>query len=282
MFTIEKNFKAMGARLRITEFPVVLRRGHRHITSFRFDIERDKKETLFRIDHTPKAHMIVLDIQPKDRHLLLMVDVDPVEGRTDPARSKFLCGHDERDWFIARVPNDQPVSTVLEAKESLKPQLVRDAQQLVCLANKSKNRRHNKVFVRQGEWFFIPAPQVNPPAWWVLHDESLIRGRGKPHRAEHLVRIGGDTVYSCWEYRGERNVNFTQSEYKKLYATIPRDEFNALRFTARVRDPEVYVKGRITHRDHKTVHLDGWHRVLPNTESAIDSRGNVITLDFID
>jgi hypothetical protein len=31
---------------------------------------------------------------------------------------KFLCGHDERHWFVAEVPRG---TTVREAKEALKP-----------------------------------------------------------------------------------------------------------------------------------------------------------------
>ena len=33
------------------------------------------------------------------------------------------------------------------------------------------------------------------------------------------------------------------------------------------RDPEVYVKGRVKHSDHATLHLNGWHRVYQNTET---------------
>jgi hypothetical protein len=44
----------------------------------------------------------------------------------------------------------------------------------------------------------------------------------------------------------------------------------------------VYVKGRITHADHKTVLLDGWHRVVPNTETTVDVIGQSIAMGFID
>jgi hypothetical protein len=37
------------------------------------------------------------------------------------------------------------------------------------------------------------------------------------------------------------------------------------------RDARVYAKGRITHRDHKTVILKGWHRVYLNNE-VVDQR----------
>src|SRR5207253_6043381 len=33
------------------------------------------------------------------------------------------------------------------------------------------------------------------------------------------------------------------------------------------RDALVYVRGEITHPDHRTICLEGWHRVLMNTEN---------------
>ena len=63
----------------------------------------------------------MLDVQPADRHLLLMVR----EGGEKP---KFLCGHDERHWFVAAVPESAPVGTVRAAKEALKPAEVRTRQ----------------------------------------------------------------------------------------------------------------------------------------------------------
>ena len=51
------------------------------------------------------ARIEVLDVQPSDRHLLLMVR----EGDQKP---KYLCGHDERHWFVAAVPESAPVGTV--------------------------------------------------------------------------------------------------------------------------------------------------------------------------
>ena len=93
----------------------------------------------------------MLDVQPADRHLLLMV-----RGRDE--KSKFLCGHDERHWFVAAVPESAPVGTVRAAKEALKPAEVRSAQARLGLGSDAGNRRKNAAFRRQGEWFFVPAP----------------------------------------------------------------------------------------------------------------------------
>jgi hypothetical protein len=45
------------------------------------------------------------------------------------------------------------------------------------------------------------------------------------------------------------------------------------------RNPEMFVRGRITHRDHKTVVLKGWHQVLMNTEPRAKARAQVLFLD---
>jgi hypothetical protein len=45
------------------------------------------------------------------------------------------------------------------------------------------------------------------------------------------------------------------------------------------RDAGVYVCGKIRHPDHKTVKLNGWHRVVPNTESQAASMRHLAFLD---
>jgi hypothetical protein len=45
------------------------------------------------------------------------------------------------------------------------------------------------------------------------------------------------------------------------------------------RNPGVYVRGRITHPDHKTNLLDCWHRVMMNTESQSSAMRNLAFLD---
>ena len=45
------------------------------------------------------------------------------------------------------------------------------------------------------------------------------------------------------------------------------------------RNPQVYVKGRISHADHKTIVLPGWHRVLMNTENQAAAMSHVAFLD---
>ena len=66
------------------------------------------------------------------------------------------------------------------------------------------------------------------------------------------------------------------------YETVVKADPEARKWGWRrmVRDPEVYVKGRVVHPDHKTVVLDPWHRVFPNTETQARSMRNVAFLDL--
>jgi hypothetical protein len=48
---------------------------------------------------------------------------------------------------------------------------------------------------------------------------------------------------------------------------------------AMVRNAAVYVRGSVRHKDHKTVWLDGWHRVVMNTETQSRAMAHVAFLD---
>ena len=76
----------------------------------------------------------MLDAEPADRHLLLLV-------RENGAKNKLLCGHDERHWFVAAVPEGAGASTVASAKEALKPREIRSRQR--GLKARERNRRRN-------------------------------------------------------------------------------------------------------------------------------------------
>jgi hypothetical protein len=126
------------------------------------DVQADRKGEYFKIMPRPGApvELAVLDVQPADRHLLLLV-------REDGEKHKFLCGHDERHWFVAGIPEKAPVGTVRQAKEALKPADVQAAQERQKLSTRARSRRKNAAFVRQGEWFFLPASRlrVDATAW---------------------------------------------------------------------------------------------------------------------
>ncbi len=263
MNTIVNKFESMGARLNIREGRVP--------DSFSLDVRDDRNGQFFELLVNPQLdhdlRFTVVDVQPQDRHLLLQVR----NAATQATPQKFLCGHDERFWFVAAVPERRRAANVEGAKEALKPAAVVAAQTHKRVKRKKRNKRRNKAFVRQGEWFFVPAPELKPKPMWILKNEPLSRGiRSKPHVVEELCRFGGETVYVCQAFpRGVRI-----ERYRKMARKHPDWQW-----TTMTRDPQVYARGKVRHPDHKTIVLRGWHRVLMNTENESQAMRQVVFLD---
>jgi hypothetical protein len=162
---------------------------------------------------------------------------------------------------------------VVTAKEALKPDAVRSREQGKKGKRKKRLRRKTDVFIRQGEWFFIPVPDVQVNEKMIFTREPISRGRGKPHMCEELYRDGGTTVYVC-----RRHPNgLTLDEYRKRLKKTP--EASKWGWRTMARNPVVYVRGKVWHPDHATIRLDGWHRVEMNTENRSRAMASVAFLD---
>ena len=96
------------------------------------------------------------------------------------------------------------------------------------LRRRRKNTGRSEVYVRQGEWFFVPCPEFDSDRHIVAHNGTLVRYQAKRHHVEMLCRPP---------------------------------------------DGETYVRGKVWHPDHRTIYLDGWHKVRRNTE--------VVPSDFV-
>jgi hypothetical protein len=268
---IKAKFEKLGARAKIR--PPVQNRWRPAPSRVVIDLRRDRHGEFFDIQADSDADVEVLDLQPRDRHLLLMVRQPNQRPGLPDAKEKFLCGHDERHWFVAGIPEKAPVSSVVTAKEALKPDLVRDRERGKKGKRRKRLRRKTDVFIRQGEWFFIPAPDVQVNDKLILPHEPIRRGRGKPHMCEELYRDGGTSVYVCGQFPNGLRVD----EYRKLLKANPKAAKWGWRTMAR--DPLVYVRGKISHPDHATIRLSGWHRVEMNTENRSRAMASVAFLD---
>ncbi|HEV3261866.1 MAG TPA: hypothetical protein VG013_33760, partial [Gemmataceae bacterium] len=207
--SLHSKFARIGARLKVADRPT---RRSRTAGVLSLDVQADRKGEFFEIVGRSGAEVAVLDVQPADRHLLLLV-------RENGEKHKFLCGHDERHWFVAGIPETAPVGTVRQAKEALKPAEVQTVQAREGLRAKARNRRKNAAYRRQGEWFFIPVAGFVVDEKLVLKNEPMSRGDGsKPHWAEFCYRTGGETVYVC-----SRHPNgVTEAQYKGILAGSPK------------------------------------------------------------
>jgi hypothetical protein len=255
---LRRRFARIGARLEVEEGP--------WLGSPLIDVRRDRRGEYFDIRFAGgdrEVALEVVDALRDERHLLLLV-------RDGEEKSKFLCGHDERHWFVAAIPEDaRGVSGVFAAMDVLQPAGVRDAIRRVRPRDRFKRR--NAAFVRQGEWFFVPEPTLEVRPADVLRDEPITRGRGQAHVLEYAYRRGGEVVYVSPRYpRG-----ISQSAFDALSERSRRQwDWETL-----VRDAEVYAKGTVRHPDHNTIMLHGWHRVLMNTEQRARAMRHVVFLD---
>jgi hypothetical protein len=142
------------------------------------------------------------------------------------------------------------------------------------LGRRDRLRRRNAAFVRQGEWFFVPQNDLIVPERLILRREPLSRGGGsKSHWLEEAYRSGGESVWVSKQHP----TGLLEPEYKALITRQPSAKNqNWWRMT---RDPTLFARGNVSHGDHATIHLRGWHRVLMNTEGQARAAKHVAFLD---
>ncbi len=265
-------FEKIGARAKA--FVVPRLRDDRLV---RLDIRHDARGPYYELLVLPHVSLRAVDVRPDMRHLLLLA-VDHLKNE----KHKFLCGHDERHWFVAGVPagaGGRGAADVRGAMEALKPKGVRWLQEQLSVKFGDRTSRRTAAYIRQGEWFFVKPTRFNKP--WidertivVRRDEPLSRGTGsKPHIAQFAFREGGEVVYFSSRYpRG-----LTGPEYDKVIRNRP--QLKAERWTTARRNPNVFVRGTVRHPDHATIHLDGWHQVLMNEEGKSPAMRHIAFVD---
>jgi len=264
---LEAKFGRIGARARIGALPNASSRRPQPLT---LDVQRDGMGEYFdlRLRDGANVDLEVVDLRRREQHLLM-------KAREQRGEHYCLCGHDEQHWFVAGVPESAGrLPTVFAAMEALKPPEVLAAQRRQGLKGKERYRRKNAAYVRQGEWFFVPAPKVHVAKKLIVLNEPLSRGEGsKPHVCEFLFRKGGELVFVSDEYPQ----GLTENEYRGLLRQKPRAK--NWHWDRRWRNPEAYAMGRISHPDHKTINLLVWHRVFMNTEGQSQAKSHVVFLD---
>jgi hypothetical protein len=261
---IERHFAKIGARAKV--HPEIRRN---RIDAVTIDIGHDGDGEFFDIalSREANADLSVVDVRPNIRHLLLM-------SEQHDGKHKFLCGHDERHWFVAAVPERASVSNVKTAFEALKPVAVRQRENQLKVKSRKRNLRRNEAFVRQGEWFFVPVPDwLRIDERLVFRNEPIARGGGKPHMCEELVRQGGEMVYVSPQHPQ----GLTAWQHRRLLSRQPK--LRNLQWVVQRRNPLVFVRGKVRHTDHKTIVLNGWHQVLMNTETQSVAMRHVAFID---
>jgi hypothetical protein len=254
---LEKRFALIGARVKLETIAAPTWRSRPGI-----DIGRDKSGEFFdiKIASGDEVNYEIVDLQKGLRHLLLM-------ARRDAGKEKFLCGHDERHWFVCAVPG-KSITNVERAMEALQPMFVRRQVFLKIKRHKNRFERRNEAFTRQGEWFFVPFPEL------VFKTEPLSRGAGsKAHVCEEVFRSRGEPVMVCTRYP----TGVSLKRYNEIVKQNPKAK--SWNWQLRQINAAVYARGTVRHPDHKTIYLDGWHQVFMNTENEAPGMRHVVFLD---
>jgi hypothetical protein len=247
------SFRKIGARVRaVPPMPTWLESNRA--------VNITVRKKTFEIMLPLSGRAVVLDCCRQDHHLVLSLQAPGFEPE------RFLCGFDEHHWFVAAVTGE----TVLAAKESLMPHPVREAAVRFGVRRADLFRRRTKAFIRQGEWFFVPAGDIEVDPLMIHRREPLIRpGGGKPHIVDELIRGTGTMV---WHHEKYAPNGFTDSEYECLLEPVRKATGWSRRM--RVRDGDsVLARGAVRHSDHAPIWLSAWHRVYINNELRPDSLG---------
>jgi hypothetical protein len=262
---IEKQFAKMGARAVVEKHPQ---------NRFDLDVKTDSKGEFFliRVPGDRDIKLQATEVREDLRHLLLHVDdpygdprrrtkeVPKITHPDEHVKEKYLCGHDERHWFAANVGN-RGVNGVTSAMEFLRPLEVDQELSKKKVRAKNKNKRRNKAYRRQGEWFFMARPDFDPTGQVIHKDEPIQRNpRSKPHIVEELIRTGGHVVYVTTRHPQ----GMSPEERNHLFLNNP--EAKKWDWRTRVAEPKMYVRGKVRHPDHATITLHGWHEVEINEE----------------
>ncbi len=259
---IKTCFERAGARATIRRLNKrSLRRIQRPMA---IDVVRDESGEYFDIQLVADVRLAVVDVQPRQRHLLL-------SAWNTLGEDRFLCGHDEYHWFVAALPEEPDALNVGAAKEALKPLLVKRLEQR---KHKGKHHRKSDVYLRQGEWFFIPCPHASIDRSRVIRGGILSRGSGsKPHYCSFLYE-DGEREYECPRYP---KLAFFETEYKHILKT--RRKAKQWKWRQLPFNTDIYVKGWIEHDDHSSLFLDVWHQVKMNRESDNLSMSRMVYRD---
>lgn len=192
---IESRFREIGARLKVREIPSRWRQGERQWVSpvdYAVDIQRDRHGEFFEFrlpthlaDHVETT---VLQVAAKQRHLLLLVR----KTEDEPKLDRFLCGHDEREWFFVPEPSlvvDEKLVLRNEplrrgaGKPHLVEQLFRTGGEVVRVCGKHPNGITNDAY--------RALLKTNPKSahwdWRVMRRNPGVYGRGTVRHSDHAT-----------------------------------------------------------------------------------------------
>ncbi len=114
---IERHFERLGARVKVGPWAPARMAARPRLDGLAVDVKSDDRGAYFDIQvDSVLIDLAVVDVQPQDRQLLMLA-----RYLSAAREERFICGRDERAWFVAAVPAERSVSKVRTALEAAWP-----------------------------------------------------------------------------------------------------------------------------------------------------------------
>lgn len=198
--------------------------------------------------------------------------------------------------FQIRLPDDGSVTAKVLDSDRRRRHLVLDVRHRQFGLNQKYLCGHDEF-----HWFVAALPEkplattvpealeaLKPPG--VLTEQRrkrVRRHRRRNRRTTAYVRQGEWFFVPCPEFEADR-----RSVAHGGTLVRGQGKPHHVELLCRLQDGETYVRGKVWHPDHRTIYLDGWHKVLRNTESEpknvmedprqAELRARMFQMDFVD
>jgi len=207
---------------------------------FSMSVERVDRRERFVMFPGASERLEVLDVSPVVKQAVLLVK-EPERSFSQRVWDPALKDHVER---VQRTPGETRRYLVgMDERSYFMAELprpvttVKEAHRALRPGEvvdwESRRENRGKKAVRQGEWLFLPLPALDAKELdnRIARREAILREKaripGRPGKPHVAFRLA--------VVQGEKG-------------------------------PFVYAQGSVTHADHDTLHLNGWHRVVANME----------------
>jgi len=239
---LEEAFKKVGLNIWVAKKPI-MRTDSPEIFQMSIRKERGGRRGHFAIYCGEEKNEVgVLDLDKNMKQLLMLVK-EPRRKFTyqerDPKNSlKFITKAGATDGSVRKylMGLDESHYFIAQIPKGGILNKVRDAHKALRPVHLERKSKLKKSAERQGEWFFTPATKSE-----LRKMEKLVKQDWRIFRFHELI---------------DKNIG--------AIGTPHEAEFYIEVEIAKEKVP--FVKGKIKHSDHKTLILDGWHRIFLNLE----------------
>ena len=119
---LKRHFERLGARVKVGPWVPARVAARPRLDGLAVEVKSDHQGEYFDIQvDSVLIDLDVVDVQPQDRQLLMRACY-----LAAARQEKFICGHDERAWYVAAVPAERGVCNIRTALEVVRSAIKRN------------------------------------------------------------------------------------------------------------------------------------------------------------